>query len=127
MACGGGWAGPRVRRSVMLLGEETVGPLRRVSRHRCLGGDTGNGLVDPRGWVSTDVTPQPRGKTIRFLNPHLESVVAPVRIIQAQELVDGPLRTQLRVIAVGDFNSPPTGPDSGAYQTLTERREREAA
>ncbi len=86
-----------------------------------LGGIPGNDLVDPRGWVSIDVTPEPKGKTFRFLNTHLESFVATVRTVQAQELVDGPLRTTLKTIAVGDFNSPPTGPDSGAYQILTDR------
>lgn len=87
-----------------------------------IGGIPGNNLTDPRGWVSIDVILEPKGKTFRFLNTHLESFVAPVRTIQAQELVDGPLSTGLKVIAVGDFNSPPTGPESGAYQILTDTR-----
>ena len=57
-----------------------------------IGGIPGNNFTDPRGWVSIDVTLEPKGKTFRFLNTHLESFIAPVRTIQAQELVDGPLR-----------------------------------
>jgi endonuclease/exonuclease/phosphatase family metal-dependent hydrolase len=82
-------------------------------------GGVGLELVDLRGWTSIDVSMEPKDKTFRFLNTHLESFVSPVRDAQAQELVDGPLSTNLFVIAVGDFNSPPTGADSGAYGILT--------
>lgn len=84
-----------------------------------IGGIPGNDLVDMRGWVSIDVEMASKNRHYRFVNTHLESFVAPVRDIQAQELVDGPLSTNLKVVAVGDFNSPPTGPESGAYQILT--------
>lgn len=84
-----------------------------------VGGITGNDVVDLRGWVSIDVTMEPKEKTFRFVNTHLESFVTPIRDVQAKELVAGPLNTALKVIAVGDFNSPPTGPESGAYSILT--------
>jgi endonuclease/exonuclease/phosphatase family metal-dependent hydrolase len=85
-----------------------------------IGGIAGNDLVDLRGWVSVDIAMAPKEKPFRFVNTHLESFVPPVRTAQAQELVDGPLSGTLKVIAVGDFNSPPTGPLSGAYQILTD-------
>jgi len=82
-----------------------------------IGGIPGNDIVDLRGWTFVDVR---QGSTrFRFVNTHLESSVASVRDAQARELIADPLRTTLKVVAVGDFNSPPTGPDSGAYQILT--------
>ncbi len=74
-------------------------------------------VEDLRGWVSIDVSMDRR--PFRFVNTHLEPYVTPVRTIQAQELVDGPLSTNLKVVAVGDFNSPSAGPGSEAYQILT--------
>lgn len=85
-----------------------------------IGGIPGNDLVDLRGWVSVDVVMTPKEKPFRFVNTHLESFFPPVRTAQAQELADGPLAGTLKVIAVGDFNSPPTGAESGAYQVLTD-------
>lgn len=84
-----------------------------------VGGIPGNDLVDVRGWVSIDVSMDRR--PFRFVNTHLDSFFAPVRTAQAQELVDGPLATNLKIVAVGDFNSPPVGEESGAYQVLTSR------
>ena len=85
-----------------------------------IGGIPGNDLVDLRGWVSIDVAMTPKEKPFRFVNTHLDSFVAPVRTAQAQELADGPLSGTMKVIAVGDFNSPPAGDQSGAYQILTD-------
>lgn len=85
-----------------------------------IGGIPGNDLVDLRGWVSVDIAIVPKEKPFRFVNTHLESFVPLVRTAQAQELADGPLSGTLKVIAVGDFNSPPTGVQSGAYQILTD-------
>ncbi len=82
-----------------------------------VGGIPGNDIVDLRGWASVDV--QQGNERFVFMNTHLESSVGPVRDAQAHELVAGPLQTTLKLVAVGDFNSPPTGPDSGAYQILT--------
>ncbi len=82
-----------------------------------IGGIPGNNIVDLRGWASVDV--QQGKKQFRFVNTHLESSVASVRDAQAHELIADPLQTTLKVVAVGDFNSPPTGSDSGTYQILT--------
>lgn len=76
-------------------------------------------VEDLRGWVSVDVSMDRR--PFRFVNSHIDPYVTAVRSAQAQELVDGPLSTNLKAVAVGDFNSPPTGPESGAYQILTSR------
>lgn len=86
-----------------------------------IGGIPGNDLVDLRGWVSVDVIMTPKEKPFRFLNTHLEPFFPPVRNAQAQELADGPLSDTWKVIAVGDFNSPPTGAQSDAYRILTDR------
>lgn len=86
-----------------------------------VGGIPGNDLVDVRGWQSIDVLRADGHTSFRFVNTHLDAFAAPIRTAQAQELVDGPLRTPNKVVAVGDFNSPPAGPDSGAYQVLTSR------
>ena len=83
-------------------------------------GVPGSEVVDLRGWVSVDIAMAPKEKPFRFVNTHLESFVPPVRTAQAQELANGPLSGTLKVIAVGDFNSPPTGVQSGAYQILTD-------
>lgn len=46
-----------------------------------------------------------RKRDVRIVATHLESDSEPVRAAQAQELVDGPLDTDLPVILLGDFNS----------------------
>ncbi len=76
-------------------------------------------IVDLRGWVAIDVDLGRR--PFRFVNTHLESYQTAVRTIQAQEIVDGPLAANKKVVAVGDFNSPPAGPESEAYRILTKR------
>ncbi len=76
-------------------------------------------IVDLRGWVAIDVDMGKR--PFRFVNTHLESYQTPVRTLQAREIVDGPLATNKKVVAVGDFNSPPAGPENGAYRILTKR------
>ena len=70
-------------------------------------------IVDLRGWVAIDATMGKR--PFRFVNTHLEPYITPVRNIQAQEMIDGPLSTNLKVVAVGDFNSPPSGPATPAH------------
>jgi endonuclease/exonuclease/phosphatase family metal-dependent hydrolase len=57
----------------------------------------------PRQWISADVTV--RGKQVRVLTTHLESIAAPFRIGQALELLAGPADTTLPVVAIGDFNA----------------------
>jgi endonuclease/exonuclease/phosphatase family metal-dependent hydrolase len=76
-------------------------------------------LVDLRGWIAVDVSMGKR--PFRFVNTHLEPYITPVRNIQAQEMVNGPFATNLKLVAVGDFNTPPTGEESEAYVILTDR------
>jgi endonuclease/exonuclease/phosphatase family metal-dependent hydrolase len=65
-----------------------------------------------RGWMAIDASLG--GTSVRFINTHLE-VAAPraaaaVQLAQAGELVDGPARTLLPVVLLGDFNSRPGTP-----------------
>ncbi|MEU4481000.1 endonuclease/exonuclease/phosphatase family protein [Micromonospora sp. NPDC023966] len=57
-------------------------------------------------WTAVDAVLDRR--SFRFVNTHLEAVNPIVRLQQAQELAEGPLRTLRPVILVGDLN---TGPD----------------
>lgn len=84
-----------------------------------IGGIPGNDLVDLRGWASVDATVGSGVRPFRFVNTHLEPFVEPVRDAQAHELVDALSSSTMKVVAVGDFNSPPTGPGSNAYHILT--------
>ena len=63
-----------------------------------------------RGWMSVDA--RLGGMTIRFITTHLEVAITPataaVQLAQAAELVDGPARTDMPVVMVGDFNARPT-------------------
>ena len=66
----------------------------------------------PRGFVAVDA--EVRGKNYRFVNTHLEAFAEPIRVAQAQELLDALQADTLTTVLVGDLNSPaPTGP---AYQ-----------
>jgi endonuclease/exonuclease/phosphatase family metal-dependent hydrolase len=56
-----------------------------------------------RGWTSADV--KFRGKPYRFVNTHLESFVDLIQYAQANELIQGPAKSDSAVILVGDFNS----------------------
>ncbi len=57
-----------------------------------------------RGWCSVDVAV--RGRVVRIVNTHLEEDFFDLsQFFQAQELLDGPFRTTLPVIALGDFNT----------------------
>ncbi|KKJ97784.1 endonuclease/exonuclease/phosphatase family protein [Micromonospora sp. HK10] len=60
-------------------------------------------------WTAVDATLDRR--PFRFVNTHLEAVDPIVRLRQAVELAEGPLRTVRPVILVGDLN---TGPDQEA-------------
>lgn len=75
-------------------------------------------VVDLRGWVAVDATMGKR--PFRFVNTHLEPYITPVRNIQAQEMIDGPFATNLKLVAVGDFNTPPEGAAAEAYEMLTD-------
>ena len=68
----------------------------------------------PRGFVAVDA--EVRGQNYRFVNTHLEAFVEPIRIAQAQELLDALQGDTLTTILVGDLNSvAPAGP---AYQLI---------
>jgi endonuclease/exonuclease/phosphatase family metal-dependent hydrolase len=69
-----------------------------------------------RGWTSADV--KFRGKPYRFINAHLESFFDLIQYAQANELIEGPAKSDSAVILVGDFNS---DAESGgiAYGMLT--------
>ena len=69
-----------------------------------------------RGWSVADV--RVRGRTMRFVNTHLESVHPLVRQAQAFELAIGPLDTNLPVICLGDFNSDAAGSGADGYNIL---------
>ena len=67
----------------------------------------------PRQWIAVDA--KIRGKSFRLITTHLESVAAPFRIAQAQELLAGPGNTRLPTLLIGDFNSEPgAGGDAAA-------------
>jgi endonuclease/exonuclease/phosphatase family metal-dependent hydrolase len=70
---------------------------------------TGTTFISTRGWTSVDVAK--KHKTFRFVNTHLEAFHAGVRLVQAQELLAGPLATGPgRVVLAGDLNSGPELP-----------------
>jgi hypothetical protein len=68
-------------------------------------GVLGQPLRVDRGWNLVDV--QVRNRTFRFVNSHFEAFDPGefIRVQQAQELLEGPLDTELPVVLVGDFNS----------------------
>ncbi|MFE9657211.1 endonuclease/exonuclease/phosphatase family protein [Micromonospora sp. NPDC006431] len=79
----------------------------------------GGSATSTRGWTAVDVAQGSR--TYRFVNTHLEAFHPGVRVLQAQELLQGPLRTTGRLILVGDLNTGPELPDPNnrlAYFTL---------
>ena len=62
----------------------------------------GVNVTFPRGWIAIDA--KLRGKRYRFVNTHLETF-SPVQAAQTNELLSGPLNTDLPVILAGDLNS----------------------
>lgn len=60
----------------------------------------------PRQWASVDV--KLRGKSLRFVTTHLESVSPLARMAQAQELITIHGDVGLPLVLVGDFNSEPS-------------------
>ncbi|MFR9775617.1 endonuclease/exonuclease/phosphatase family protein [Micromonospora sp. MS34] len=69
----------------------------------------GGSATSTRGWTAVDVAQGAR--TYRFVNTHLEAFHPGVRVQQAQELLQGPLLIDGRVILVGDLNTGPELPD----------------
>ncbi len=71
-----------------------------------------------RGWTAIDV--KIRGKSLRVVNAHLETSIAPpIQVAQAQELLAGPGATSLPVVFIGDFNSAADGTGTPTYEILT--------
>ena len=56
-----------------------------------------------RGWISLRV--QIRGKSYKFVTTHLETFSPYIQNMQAEELLAGPLQSNLPVILAGDLNS----------------------
>jgi endonuclease/exonuclease/phosphatase family metal-dependent hydrolase len=70
------------------------------------------GDVSPgRTWNALDATVG--GAKFHFVNTHLEAYSQPVRLAQAKELVNGPLKSKLQTVLVGDLNSGPILSDAG--------------
>lgn len=61
----------------------------------------GGSATSTRGWTAVDVVQGSR--TYRFVNTHLEAFHSGIRVLQAQELLQGPLHVTGRVILVGDL------------------------
>jgi endonuclease/exonuclease/phosphatase family metal-dependent hydrolase len=75
------------------------------------------GLVTARrGWVEAEATF--RGRTFRVITTHLESFSNDAQVAQGQELADGPARTRLPLILLGDLNSRADGTGTPTYANL---------
>ncbi|MCW3844722.1 endonuclease/exonuclease/phosphatase family protein [Micromonospora yasonensis] len=70
---------------------------------------TGGTATSTRGWTAVDAVLGSR--PFRFVNTHLEAFHPGVRLLQARELLRGPLDASGRLILVGDLNSGPELPD----------------
>lgn len=73
-----------------------------------------------RGWIAVDA--KYRGMDYRFVTTHLETFSPGYQQAQANELIMGPLNTQLPLILAGDLNSDAIAPSWGngpAYGMLT--------
>jgi hypothetical protein len=80
-------------------------------------GQTGLFVPLTRGWGSVDVTTAD-GKTLRFANTHLEPYDNEVQAFQCEELLNGPAKTDLPVILLGDFNTRADGTGTSTYGNL---------
>ena len=69
-----------------------------------------------RGWVSVDA--KVRGKTVRFIDTHIEPFNEQVQRAQAAEIVAGPAKTNLPVILAGDLNTAADGSTTMTYADL---------
>ncbi len=79
----------------------------------------GQPLRIERGWGYVDV--RVRNREFRFVNTHFEAFDPGefIRVQQAQELLDGPLDTELPVVLLGDVNSNAEA-DGLAYRILVD-------
>lgn len=75
-----------------------------------------------RGWTAVDV--KRRGFRARFVNTHLESLAHAIQVAQGNELLTGPLNTDLATVLTGDLNSDANGrgrpgkTDTPTYQNM---------
>jgi endonuclease/exonuclease/phosphatase family metal-dependent hydrolase len=74
-----------------------------------------------RGWTSAEL--KMAGKRVRVVNTHLEvgggnPIFPAVQQLQADELLNGPLKTSLPTILLGDLNSPADGSGTTTYQKM---------
>jgi endonuclease/exonuclease/phosphatase family metal-dependent hydrolase len=66
------------------------------------------GIAVNRGWCSVDVFV--RGERFRYICAHLEEETAPqLQFVQAEELLAGPVATDLPVVIAGDLNADSLG------------------
>ncbi len=77
----------------------------------------------PRGWTAVDATLD--GRAVRVVNTHLEPLDPDLQVAQGNELLAGPLDTEMPVVLVGDLNSAadsigpvPPGNDTPTYANL---------
>jgi endonuclease/exonuclease/phosphatase family metal-dependent hydrolase len=77
-----------------------------------------------RGWTSVDLSIQ--GKSVRFINTHLDGDCSDpaIQLSQAQEILDGPVQEakdkNLPVVLLGDLNSKADGSGTPTYADLLE-------
>lgn len=82
-----------------------------------VGGPEGLPLTLLRGWASVEATVS--GRTLRFVNTHLEREAFPaVQLAQTDELLKTLDGLTLPVVLVGDFNSASDGGATPAYERL---------
>lgn len=70
---------------------------------------TGSSVTSTRGWTAVDLVHGRRA--FRVVNTHLEAFHFGVRVLQARELLAGPLARPGDVILIGDLNTGPELPD----------------
>ncbi|HYL13009.1 MAG TPA: endonuclease/exonuclease/phosphatase family protein [Terriglobales bacterium] len=73
-----------------------------------------------RGWIAVDA--KLRGKQYRFVTTHLETFSDIIQALQTEDLLTGPLASDLPVILAGDLNSDADAPNSSrgpAFGILT--------
>jgi len=79
-------------------------------------GQTGLSVSLTRGWCSVDVTAGDR--RLRFINTHLDPYDNEIQGLQSEELLNGPAKTDLPVILLGDFNTRADGTGTPTYGKL---------
>jgi endonuclease/exonuclease/phosphatase family metal-dependent hydrolase len=79
-------------------------------------GQTGLSVPLTRGWCSVDVTAG--DERFRFINTHLDPYDNEIQGLQGEEILNGPAKTELPVILLGDFNSWGDGPGTPTYGKL---------